>query len=92
MHEMQSSIRRSSIHLFIIYHGYVALFTKEVFIVYLYFVAIIQIHISIMSNLQKILAGRKKESSVWKYFEVVNTASDKPKSRCIVTVGENGKQ
>lgn len=45
-----------------------------------------------MSNLQKILAGRKKESSVWKYFEVVNTASDKPKSRCIVTVGENGKQ
>lgn len=42
-----------------------------------------------MSNLQRILAGRKKESSVWKYFETVHNANSKEaRSRCTVIVGE----
>ena len=45
-----------------------------------------------MSNLQRLLAGRKKQNSVWKYFEVVEASTDKPKSRCTVIVGDNDKQ
>ena len=37
-----------------------------------------------MSNLQRLLAGRKRESSVWQYF---NFAADVGKSRCIVMKG-----
>ncbi len=42
-----------------------------------------------MSNLQRLLAGRKKESAVWKYYSPIVNGNIK-QSRCLVVV--NGKQ
>ena len=44
-----------------------------------------------MSNIQRLLAGQKRESAVWKYFNYIELPNQKDaKCRCIVV--KNGKQ
>jgi len=40
-----------------------------------------------MATLKHLVTGRKRDSDVWKHFEY---SSDTNKSKCMVTVGENG--